>query len=300
MFEAMGVPGRPGRPEGSVDHSRPVHQGTEHQLPSEAVRPTGSSRCQAEAQELDLFLRAEEPMNPGNDYHVYTMTIGKKASVDKCDLYAKYFLSVAGLQCILCNDRILVNSGKNIVDVLLQLLGFPHSHGSVLLLGQRAIQLVHEDLELGSRPQGLWSAVQHFRCNEQRRQIRTLGLASSDQMGGAFLWLKMLNSECTTNNEKWEKTNDNKNTILHETSIRPIFLLGRYLGNSLGLGFKISLALFDTQPPVALALRLSTHAPLNTIRSANRQSSALGAVWISLGIPCPQAPHTNWCPKPIN
>jgi hypothetical protein len=42
----------------SFFHSRPVHQGTEHQLPSEAVRPTGSSRCQAETQELDLFLRA--------------------------------------------------------------------------------------------------------------------------------------------------------------------------------------------------------------------------------------------------
>ena len=176
------------------------------------------------------------------------------------------------------------------------LLGFPHSHGSVLLLGQRAIQLVHEDLELGSSPQGLWSAVQHFRRNEQRRQIRTLGLASDLMISDG--WSVPLTARQTTRNERKPMTI--KDTILHETSIRPILLLGKYLGNSLGLGFKVSLALFDTQPPVALVLRLSTHAPLKPIRSANRQSSALGAVWISLGIPCPQAPHTNWCPKPIN
>ena len=54
----------------------------------------------------------------------------------------------------------------------------PTSHGSIVLLGQRAIQLVHEDLELRSRAQGLGSAVQHFRRNEQRRQIRALGLAT--------------------------------------------------------------------------------------------------------------------------
>ena len=129
-------------------------------------------------------------MNPGNDYHVYTMTIGKKASVGKCEICQVFQVwlvySVFSAMIEYLYYLILVNSGRKIVDVLLQLLGFPHSHGSVLLLGQRAIQLVHEDLELGSRPQGLWSAVQHFRRNEQRRQICTLGLAS-DQMGGEFL-----------------------------------------------------------------------------------------------------------------
>ena len=181
------------------------------------------------------------------------------------------------------------------MDVLLQLLGFPHSHGSVLLLGQRAIQLVHEDLELGSRPQGLWSAVQHFRRNEQRRQIRTLGLAS-DQMGGEFLWLKMLNS---TRNERKPMTIKILSFMRHLSDLS--FCWADTWGTHWGWDSKSPWPyLFDTQPPVALVLRLSTHAPLNTIRSANRQSSALVAVWISLGIPCPQAPHTNWCPKPIN
>ena len=42
-----------------------AQQGTEHQLPSEAVRAAGSARCQAEAQELDLFLASCSPLSPG-------------------------------------------------------------------------------------------------------------------------------------------------------------------------------------------------------------------------------------------
>ena len=60
----------------------------------------------------------------------------------------------------------------------------PTIFSGFVLLGQRTIQLIHENLEFGTGTQTFRTTVQDFRCNQQRCQVGAFGLVEPEDLSG--------------------------------------------------------------------------------------------------------------------